>query len=99
MDLCDREYKRKLNLYKKYVDDTNLVGRQNTIWSSSEGEQTAVTNKQIIEVDGMPDYERTLKLLQFIAESINASIRMRFAYISKYTDGNVPMLNVKVWID
>lgn len=40
-----------------------------------------------------------MKLLQTIANTIHHSIRMTIDYPSKYADGKVPMLNVKMWIE
>ena len=102
----DREYKRKLqevnaqlNLHERYVDDTNLVGRQTAIGSRYGGDGIVITNETIIEDQGISDDERTMKLLQSIANSIHPSIRMTIDYPSKYADGKVPMLNVKLWME
>ena len=49
--------------------------------------------------DGMPDAEKTMKLLQTIANHIHPSIRMTTDYPSKHEDSKVPMLNVQITIE
>ena len=102
----DREFKRKLqelniqlNLHERYVDDTNLVGRQTAVGARYDGEQILITNESVIEDEELQDDERTMKLLQSIANTIHPSIRMTIDYPSRYTDGKVPMLNVRMWIE
>ena len=50
------------------------------------------------EDEGVPDDERTMKFLQTVANSIHPSIRMTIDYPTKYAEGKVPMLDVKMWI-
>ena len=57
-----------------------------------------VTNESMNEDEGMPSDERTMKLLQSVANSIHPSIRMTIDYPSRYAEGKVPMLNVKMWM-
>ena len=47
----------------------------------------------------MPNDKRTMKLLQTIANTIHALIRMTIDYPSKYRDRKVPMLDLKLWIE
>ena len=102
----DREFKRKLqevniqlNLHERYVDDTNLVSRQTAVGARYDGERILITNESITEDEELENDERTMKLLQSIANSIHPSIRMTIDYPSKYRDGKVPMLNVRMWIE
>ena len=64
-------------LYKRYVDDSNLV------------------------VDDFKDDtndEMVMKKISQIADSIDPSIRSTYDYGSKYEDGKLPMLDLKIWI-
>ena len=101
----DKEFIRKLQevnirlkLHERYVDDTNLAGRQTEIGARYNGEQMIVTNESMNEDEGMPSDERTMRLLQSVANSIHPSIRMTIDYPSRYAEGKVPMLNVKMWM-
>ena len=49
--------------------------------------------------DGMPDAEKTMKLLQTIANHIHPSIRMTIDYPSKHEDRKVLMMNVQISIE
>ena len=102
----DKEFVRRLNdvnirlrLHERYVDDTNLSGKQTQVGARYESGQITITEESRLEDTGVPKDERTMKLLQSIANSIHHSIRMTIDYPSKHADGKVPMLNVKLWIE
>ena len=63
-----------------------------------DGEHINATEESIEEDNGLEADERTMKLLQSIANSIHPSIRMTIDYPSKYDDNKVPMLDLKMWI-
>ena len=63
---------------------------------SIDGERIVITKETRREDEGIPADERTMKLLQEIANSIHPSIRMTIDYPSKYVDGKVPMLDLKI---
>ena len=88
-----------VKLHERYVDDTNLVAQQTEVGARYENGTLTVTEQTRMEDEGIPNDERTMKLLQTIANSIHPSIRMTIDYPSKHTDRKVPMLNVKMWID
>ena len=101
----DKEFIRKrqevdirLKLHERYVDDTNLAGKQTEIGARYDGEGIVITRESMNEDEGMPNDERTMKLLQSVANSIHESIRMTIDYPSRYTEGKVLMLNVKMWM-
>ena len=101
----DKEFIRKLQevdirlkLHERYVDDTNLAGKQTEIGARYDGEGIVITRESMNEDEGMPNDERTMRLLQSVANSIHQSIRMTIDYPSRYTEGKVPMLNVKMWM-
>ena len=77
----------------------NLVTTQTEVGARYNGQQLITTEQTKIEDEGIPHDERTMKLLQTVANSIHPSIRMTIDYPSKYIDGKVPMLDVKMWLD
>jgi hypothetical protein len=102
----DREFTKKLQdlnielkIHERYVDDTNLVTRQTDVGVRFDGQQLVTTEETRIEDEGVPQDERTMKLLQTVANSIHPSIRMTIDYPSRYADGKVPMLDVKMWLE
>ena len=73
-------------LYKRYVDDINIVARVRN--SEERDERTDMGN----EVQGMAMFQR-------IGNSIDASIKLETDSPSKHRDGKMPLLDVKVWIE
>ena len=101
----DREFKKKLEeagiqlkLHERYVDDTNLAGEQTEPGARYENDVITVTEEARSEDEGLPADERTMKVLQSIANSVHHSIRMTVDYPSRNAEGKVPMLDVKMWI-
>ena len=101
----DKQFKTKLEqinvrlkLHERYVDDTNLAGKQTEIGARYDGENIVITEETINEDEGIPNDERTMKFLQAVANSIHPSIRVTIDYPSKYTEGKVPMLDLRMWI-
>ena len=102
----DREFRKRLReleiqveLHERYVDDTNLVAEQTPLGARYDGESIMITEGAAKDDEGIPDDERTMKLLQAIANQIHPSIRMTIDYPSKYEDRKVPMLNLKISIE
>ena len=103
----DREFANRLRdlhlqllrLHQRYIDDTNLVGEQTEVGARYEDGRIIITDESVREDQDIPDDERTMKLLQSIANSIHHSVRMTIDYPSKHADKKVPMLNVKMWIE
>ena len=103
--MWDRALTRKLeevnihlNLHERYVDDTNLATKETEVGARYENGSLTITEQTVGEDDGVPNDERTMKLLQTIANSIHPSIRMTIDYPSKHADGKVPVLSLKMWI-
>ena len=101
----DRQYKNKLEqvninlkLHERYIDDTNMVTKRTAKGARYNGINIVVTEETQHEDEGLPDDERTMKLLQSVANSVHPSIRMTIDYPSRYEEGKVPMLDVKMWI-
>ena len=88
----------KLKLHERYTDDTNIATKQTEKGARYDGENLVITEETRIEDEGIPDDERTMKFLQSVANTIHPSIRSTIDYPSRYVDGKVPMLDVKMWI-
>ena len=88
-----------LDLHERYVDDTNVATEQTPVGARYVGRRITITEDTMIEDEGIPDDERTMKLLQAIANTIHPSIRVTIDYPSKYNDEKVPMLDLKMWIE
>ena len=102
----DRQLTNKLEevnirpkLHERYVDDTNICTKETPVGARYEQGRITITEESRTEDEDMPNDERTMKLLQTIANTIHASIRMTIDYPSKYRDKKVPMLDLKLWID
>ena len=102
----DKEFKIKLTevdirlkLHERYVDDSNLVGRQTEKGARYDGERILITEETRNQDEGIPDDERTMKFLQSVANTIHPSTQMTIDYPSRYLEGKVPMLDVKMWLE
>ena len=100
----DREFKERLRrvqnqmkLHQRYVDDSNVVTLETEIGARYDGEQLIVTEDTVLQDEGVPADERSMKLLQEIGSHIHPSIRLTTDYPSKNEDGKVAMLDVKMW--
>ena len=102
----DKQFRKRLQdvelpldkVHERYVDDTNLVPRKTPIGARYNGERIVITEESIEEDRGVADDKRTMVLLQSIGSYIHPSIRSTIDYPSKYDDGKVPMLSLKMWI-
>ena len=94
-----RELNIRLKLHERYIDDTNIINKQTPVGARFNGGHIVTTEESVAEDEGVPNDERTMKLLQSIANSIHPSIRMTIDYPSKYDDNKVPMLDVKLWLE
>ena len=89
----------RLKLHERYVDDTNMATKQTPVGGRYENGVITITDQSIAEDANMPNDERTMKLIQTIANTIHRSIRMTIDYPSRYNDHKVPMLDLKMWIE
>ena len=89
----------QLNLHERYVDDTNVVTKQTPLGARYDGGRIAITEAAATEDEGIQDDERTMKLIQSIANTIHPSIRMTIDFPSNYEEGKVPMLDIRMWIE
>ena len=89
----------RLKLHERYIDDTNMVTKQTEKGAQYDGTNVVITEDTKKEDEGVPDDERTMKFLQAVANSIHQSIRTTIDYPTKYEEGKVPMLDVKMWME
>ena len=61
-----------------------------------DGERLEFTEESHIEDEALQDDERTMLLIQSVANSIHHSIRHIIDFPSKHEDGKVPMLDLKL---
>ena len=87
----------QLPLHKRYVDDTNLAAQKTEIGARYDGERLQFTEESRIEDEGLQDDERTMLLIQSVANSIHHSIRHTIDFPSNHEDRKVPMLDLKMW--
>ena len=86
-----------MKLHERYVDDSNVVTLETEIGARYDGKQLIVTEDTVLQDEGVPADERSMKLLQEIRSHIHPSIRLTTDYPSKNEDGKVAMLDVKMW--
>ena len=89
----------RLKLHERYTDDTNVATKQTEKGARYDGENIMITDETRNEDEGVADDERTMKFLQSVANSIHPSIRSTIDYPSRYVEGKVPMLDVRMWIE
>ena len=89
----------RLKLHERYVDDSNLVAKQTEKGARYNENRIVITEETINQDEGIPDDERTMKFLQSVANSIHPSTQMTIDYPSRYVEGKVPMLDVKMWME
>ena len=101
----DKQLKTKLDevnihpiLHERYIDDTNTSVKETPIGARYIQGRLVTTDESREEDADIPNDERTMKLLQTIANTIHPSIRMTIDYPSKHRDNKVPMLDLKMWI-
>ena len=101
----DRELRRRLEevnirlkMHERYVDDSNILTKQTEVGARYDGVKLVITEESIQEDQGIPEDERTMKLIQSIAHHIHPSIKVTIDYSSKNQDNKVVMLDLKMWI-
>ena len=88
-------------IYKRYVDDQ--FGKHQPTppgWRWDPVGHTPVHSQQALHEDrGKEDDERTMTLLQNVANSINPRIQMTVDFPSANADNKMPVLDFKCWVD
>ena len=94
-----REMGIPLYMYKRYVDDINVVvGRVEPGTRFINGTLTVNDDARIQDKDRSTD-EQCMALLKEIGNDIHKSIQIEVDYPSKHTDGKLPILDLKVWVE
>ena len=87
-----------MRLYERYVDDSNQVAEippANTKYNAQTGKMVKDDNP----VPGETDEQRTARTFKEIANHVQDSIVMEEDYPGRNSDGKLPILDMKVWID
>ena len=102
----DRELRRRLEevnirlkMHERYVDDSNVLTKETEVGARYDGTKLIITEESIQEDQGIPEDERTMKLIQSIANDIHPSIKVTIDYSSKNQDRKTVMLDLKMWIE
>ena len=86
-------------LYKRYVDDSNLLSRPVEPGKTYNGNEIITdTEMEENERDKNAD-EITMRLMCEIGNSIHESIQLTTDYPSNNPDNKIPILNLKVWTE
>ena len=88
-----------LKLYKRYVDDLNLVVVPVPRGTKYCEGRVVIESSQSTDFETEKPDERTMKLLLNIANDIHPSIQFEIDYPSKNIDHKVPILDLKVWTE
>ena len=98
----DLQLKERLNalgielpFYKRYVDDINICCFEVQSGTRYEGGQFVIHEG----VDNRPADARVFDLIKCVGDSIHPSIQLEVDCPSQHTDGEVPILDVKVWVE
>ena len=97
MTWWDRKVKEKAEkegleilLYKRYVDDINVIARMNKNDINTSADSGKNENER--EKEGM-------ELFKKIGNDIDESIKLEIDHPSKHEDMKMPLLDVKVWLE
>ena len=89
-------------MYKRYVDDINvIVNGPRAGLKFVESEDRVIQDENIVEQElGIKADKRCVsRLVQKIENSIHPSISLEVDYPSEHVDGKVPILVLKVWVE
>ena len=102
----DRRFLQKCNenqvgpeVYKRYVDDSNLLSRPVEPGRTYNGTEIVTDRELEISDRNKPADEITMRLMCEIGNSIHESIQLTKDYPSNNPDNKIPILNLKVWTE
>ena len=102
----DRRFLQKCNenqvgpeVYKRYVDDSNLLSRPVEPGRTYNGTEIVTDRELEISERNKPADEITMRLMCEIGNSIHESIQLTKDYPSNNPDNKIPILNLKVWTE
>ena len=78
-------------LYRRYVDDINIVAKMTQRNSGNEVEKEEENTDKQRETQGM-------KMFQEIGNGISKSIKLEIDHPANHNEGKMPLLDVKVWL-
>ena len=89
----------KIHLYKRYVDDINIIMQKIDPGTKYENEFFINCDTIIDEGEVKEDDKRTMLLVKEIGDNISNSISLEIDYPSNNNDRKIPILDMKVWIE
>ena len=100
----DAEFKNRLSalqlnplMYKRYVDDINIALQP--VESGMKYIDGGIIHDPIGTDEEEEADKRTMNLIKQIGNDIHPSIQLEVDYPTKYPDGKMPILDLKVWIE
>ena len=81
-------------LYKRYVDDFAV----HTIEEGYEYVEGGLNRSEEERMDNIPRDQRTFDIIRNVGDGIHKSILLTADVPSNYTDGRVPILDLKCWV-
>ena len=91
----------RLRMYKRYVDDINVV-----VNAPKAGFQFVESEGKVVEDGSAAEQEwdvkadrRCMALVQKIGNNIHSLIELEVDYPSQHEDGKLPILDLRVWIE
>ncbi len=102
----DREFLRRaecaglqVRMYKRYVDDIDPVLLETPLGADLKDGKIIIDDAQVVNDMNIAADARAMRLVKLVGESIHNSIKLETEYPSKYEDGKMPTLDLKVWVD
>ena len=86
-------------MYKRYVDDVNVIMTETTPGLRFNGDRLVSSEDSIEEERGVEADERAMRLFQAIANSIHSSVEMEIDCPSRHRGEKLPILDLRVWIE
>ena len=87
------------SMYKRYVDDINMVISATQPGMRYKNKKLYLSRNAICEDQGIGADKRTMLLIQDIGNDIHPSIQLEVDFPSNHEDGKMPILDLKVWIE
>ena len=90
----------KLDLYKRYVDDDLVICAPiNPGWKFCSSKKVMKFDRDLANNDSDSPSVRTAKVLNLIANSLEPDIQLTFDVPEYHTDGKMPVLDMKIWVE
>lgn len=87
------------DMYSRYVDDMVIVMRAiGKGWKYDVRESKLVFDSNLEKFDNLSGTKRSARLIAQIADSINGNIQVMIDTSMRNSEGRLPVLNLKVWI-